>query len=324
MTPILITGGAGYIGSHLTQVLQQAGYLPLVLDNLSSGQKVSVPAHAKFFEGDMGDQTLIQKIYHDYPFPAVIHLAASIQTGESVQHPLMYYQNNVGRTLQLLMALQHLGIKKILFSSSASVYGEPNTNTPFTENCPASPVSPYGHSKWMLEQILQDLNRAQTIQAICLRYFNVAGAHPTFHTQQHATHLIPIILNAIKHKKPVAVFGNDYDTQDGTCIRDYIHVMDLCDAHLLALEFLLQETHPRSLTFNLGTHRGSSVLDIIKTAEIVTHTKIDIQYSARRTGDPRFLVADSTLARTQLNWTPHRSDPWNIIHDVWTYAPCHL
>lgn len=319
---ILITGGAGYIGSHMAHLLKDSGYLPIILDNFSSGTQESVQGMI-CYEGNAGEKELVEAIYDTYPFSAIIHFAGSIQVGESIKEPLKYYQNNVGATLNLLSVMKKLNVKHIVFSSSASVYGNPKGNVPIKENCPKLPLSPYGQSKWMIEKILQDSNDAYDMQIASLRYFNVAGANPDIYAGERVvspTNLIPVVLQALLHDRPVTVFGNDYHTKDGTCIRDFIHVLDLCEAHLLALHFLMTETKKHKyIALNLGTNKGLSVLDIIKTAEDVVNKKVNIIYGKRRPGDPAFLVADGTLAKKVLSFSPHRSDPYTIIDHAWQY-----
>ena len=319
---VLVLGGAGYIGSHILGLLKNSGYFPVVLDNLSSGTRESL-SEVVFYEGEVADEELIQKIYSQYPFSSVIHFAGFIQVGESVKEPLKYYENNVGSTLKLLSVMRKLKVNHFVFSSSAAVYGEPTANIPMTEQHPQLPLNPYGRSKWMIEQILQDVGNAYDMSIACLRYFNVAGADPSIYAGKRVappTNLIPIVLQAVMKEQPVVVFGRDYKTKDGTCIRDYIHVMDLCEAHLLVLNSLLNHTNKKQyLALNLGTSQEHSVLDVIKVAEEVTGKKIHIIFGERRSGDPEYLVADGTLAKTMLGWNPRRSDLQTIIRDAWQY-----
>lgn len=324
---ILVVGGAGYIGSHLVKQLKDSNFLPIVLDNLSSGRKTSTP-DTIFYEGDVADTTLIEQIYAMTPFASVIHLAGFIEVGESIQKPLNYYQNNIASTLALLHVMKKLGVKNLVFSSSAAIYGNPISNSALQESAPKTPVNPYGKSKWMIEQILADCSLADRMNIIALRFFNVAGGnpmHPHYKRKEISTHLIPLVLQAAKKKTPITIFGNDYPTPDGTAIRDYIHVMDICDAHILALHALFQNilTQPYS-AFNLGTGNGYSVSQVIRVAESITREKITIRIADRRPGDPVSLIADGSLAKKILAWNPHRSELKTIIQDAWLLEQCML
>lgn len=318
--PILVTGGAGYIGSHMVKLLQQHGYTPIVLDNLSTGLRARIK-DALFIEGDVSDIALVEQIHRQYGFTSVIHFAAFIQVGESTQNPLKYYQNNVASTVSFLQTLTMLGIKTFVFSSSAAVYGEPVYDQPIKEDHPTQPVNPYGQTKLMMEHILRDCARAYGLNYAALRYFNVAGVdkHIPFGVSSGpVTHLIPLVLQAASGRRPsIAVYGRDYATPDGTCIRDYVHVKDLCEAHLLALQALWN--NDVSFTYNLGTGRGYSVQEVIKMSNLVTNMHIPIINSSRRAGDPARLVADGSMAQRMLNWTPRFSSLEQIIKDAWAY-----
>jgi UDP-glucose 4-epimerase len=317
---ILVTGGAGYIGSHMVKLLQDRGYTPIVLDNLSTGIKDRIKS-AIFIEGDVSDVALIEKIHHQYSFNSVLHFAAFIQVGESTENPLKYYDNNIGASLKLLQTIRKLGVECFVFSSSASVYGEPQSDASIKEDHPKCPLNPYGQTKLMMEHILQDCDRAFGLKFAALRYFNVAGVSEEISLGKSlspVTHLIPLVLQAASGRRPaITIYGNDYATPDGTCIRDYIHVKDLCEAHLLALQNLWQ--HKKSFSYNLGTGRGYSVQEVLETAKKVTGKSIPIIQGIRRPGDPARLVADGSLARAELQWVPAYSDLTQIIEDAWFY-----
>ena len=317
---ILIVGGAGYIGSHMTHYLTRSGYHPVVLDNLSTGHRDAVQ-NAEFILGDMSDAELLDKIFSTHSFLAVMHFASFIQVGESVQDPAKYYKNNVANTLTLLEAMLKWNVKKFIFSSTAAVYGEPQY-TPIDENHPLLPMNPYGHSKRMIEQVLEDFSYAYDFQFAALRYFNAAGADPDGTlTERHEpeTHLIPLILRVARgkkrEKKAITVYGRDYPTVDGTCIRDYIHVVDLCAAHLLALETLMKDK--KSFSYNLGTGKGYSVQEVIDAARRITKHEIPVIEGDRRLGDPAILIADVASAMRELNWRPRYSNLETMIQDAW-------
>lgn len=313
---ILVVGGAGYIGSHMVAALKRANYFPVVLDNLSTGHQTAVK-DAKLFVGSMSDQALLDELFATYSFEAVMHFASFIQVGESMTHPEKYYSNNVVATFHLLQAMLKWNVKKIIFSSTAAVYGEP-VNIPIKEDHPLAPINPYGHSKRMVEQILEDFAKAYALQFISLRYFNAAGAdvlNQLFECHQPETHLIPLVLQAAEGVSgPVHVFGRDYPTPDGTCIRDYIHVMDLCQAHLLALQALLDGK--KNGFYNLGTGSGFSVQEVIQTVEKVTGLTVPIKEAPRRIGDPAILIADPSKAFAELNWQPKFSDLNTIVQNA--------
>jgi UDP-glucose 4-epimerase len=319
-TAILVTGGAGYIGSHMVKTLLDAGdHKVVVLDNLVGGYRDAVPGGI-FVKGDTSDTQLICRILDEYQVSAVMHFASYIQVGESVADPGKYYRNNVVNTVLLLDAMRTCRVNKFIFSSSAAVYGEPE-QVPIPESHRKSPVNPYGQSKWMVEQMLSDLDRACGFRSVCLRYFNASGAHPSGllgERHEPETHLIPLVLRAASGITPqIKVFGSDYDTPDGTCIRDYVHIMDLCQAHQLALESLLDGG--KSAAFNLGNGQGFSVREVIAAAERVTHRNIPVVHASRRAGDPARLVADSTLVRTRLNWRPRYEQLDTIIEHAWAW-----
>jgi UDP-glucose 4-epimerase len=321
---ILVVGGAGYIGSHMVKRLAGAGFEPVVLDNLSGGQRWAVRA-GRLVVSDMGDAGALDALMHAFPFEAVMHFASYIQVGESVEQPAKYYQNNVGNTIRLLDAMVRHRIGKFIFSSSAAIFGEPQY-VPIDENHPKAPINPYGRSKWMVEQILADFDAAYGLRSSCLRYFNAAGADPDGELGEcHVpeTHLIPLVLQVASGRRAaITIYGKDYPTPDGTCIRDYIHVNDLCDAHLLALQALLNDGP--STRYNLGNGAGYSILEVIAAAERVTGTPIARQYGPRRAGDPPSLVADSALAKAQLGWRPQFAAIDTIIHHAWRWEQKHF
>ncbi len=315
--PILVIGGAGYIGSHMVQALRKANLTPIVLDNLSTGHEESV-FDTKLIRGDMADTALLNQLFAKYEFSAVMHFASFIQVGESVKDPAKYYMNNVVGTLNLLNAMVRWKVNKFIFSSTAAVYGEVRY-TPIDENHPLAPINPYGHSKRMVEQMLEDYSRAYGLQYAILRYFNAAGADPSgMLSEQHEpeTHLIPLVLQAAQDpQKTITVFGRDYKTIDGTCVRDYIHVSDLCRAHLLALQALRQGM--QSCTYNLGTGQGYSVQQVIDTACEVTKRPIKVVEGERRPGDPAILIADARSAMQELSWRPEYPELQKIMEHAW-------
>ncbi|OOC47841.1 UDP-glucose 4-epimerase GalE [Thioalkalivibrio versutus] len=314
---VLVVGGAGYIGSHMVKYLREAGREVVVLDNLSSGYRDAV-AGVPLVEGDMGDRAVLDVLFQRYAVDAVMHFAGYIEVGESVRDPGKYYRNNVSHTLELLDAMVRHGVDKLIFSSTAAVYGEP-CYKPIDESHPREPINPYGRSKQMVEAILADYERAHGLRSVSLRYFNAAGADPEGElAERHdpETHLIPIILEAAAGKRPhIAVYGRDYPTADGTCVRDYVHVQDLCRAHLLALEHLRQGA--ASAAFNLGNGGGFSVQQVIDVAREVTGQPIAVVDEARREGDPAVLVADATAAREVLGWQPVHDRLEPIIEHAW-------
>ncbi len=317
---ILVTGGAGYIGSHMVRLLQHKGYIPVILDNFSTSTSEFIK-DVIYFEGNTHDTHLLEKIHAQYPFTAVLHFAAYIQVGESAQDPLKYYDNNVGSTVKFLQTLHKLGVQRIVFSSSAAVYGEPEYDAPIKEDHPTRPVNPYGQTKLMMEYILRDCAQAYGLKYAALRYFNVAGVDKNISlgkSNTPVTHLIPLVLQAASGRRPaITVYGRDYNTPDGTCIRDYIHVKDLCEAHLLALNALWEGKE--SFSYNLGTGKGFSVKEVIETSKNVTNIDFKVIEGARRTGDPARLVADGSKAQSELGWRPQYSELRQIVEDAWRY-----
>jgi UDP-glucose 4-epimerase len=319
MPNILVVGGAGYIGSHMVKRLGQLGCQITTLDNLSSGHRDAVLC-GTFAQGDIADSAFLDDLFRKNPFDAVMHFASFIQVGESVQAPAKYYQNNVVNTLNLLNAMVAFDVKRFIFSSTAATFGEPHY-TPIDEKHPQQPINPYGRSKLMVEQALADYDKAYGLKSVCLRYFNAAGADPDGQLgERHdpETHLIPLVLQAASGRRAhISVFGTDYDTPDGTCIRDYIHIADLCEAHWLGVQSLVQGAG--SQAYNLGNGNGFSVKEVIDTANSVTGREIPVVYGDRRAGDPARLVADSSAAREHLNWKPAYADLARIIEHAWQW-----
>jgi UDP-glucose 4-epimerase len=316
---ILVVGGAGYIGSHMVKVLLDAGHQVVTLDNLSTGFRDAVLG-GEFVEGDIADKALLDELLPSHNFDAVMHFAAYIQVGESVENPGKYYTNNVANTLNLLNAMVRHGVNHFIFSSTAAIFGEPQY-LPVDEAHPKAPINPYGTSKWMVEQILADFDRAYDLRSVCLRYFNAAGAEPEGllgWRYDGVTNLIPVVLKVAAGRRPnVTVFGRDYDTADGTGVRDYIHVMDLCDAHLLALQRMW--AGGGSDVFNLGNGHGFSVQQVIDAARKASGRDIAVEEGPRRPGDPATLVADSTRAREILGWLPRFGDLDTIVAHAWNW-----
>jgi UDP-glucose-4-epimerase GalE len=318
MKNILVTGGAGYIGSHTCKALAQAGYKPIVFDNLSTGHEHAVK-WGPLEVGDIRDKEKLSAVFEQYKPEAVIHFASKIVVSESVKNPGEYYDNNVNGTLSLLNVMRAHAVNAIVFSSTAAVYGYPET-TLITESHSLNPINPYGKTKLACEWLLQDYQTAYNINYVALRYFNAAGADTEGELgEEHEpeTHLIPLILNAAKNKTSTSIFGNDYATPDGTCIRDYIHVSDLANAHIKALEYIFKNA--QSGIFNLGTGKGYSVREILDTTKEVTSIDIDEVISERRAGDPDSLVAKSDSAQQTLAWQPKYSDIENIIKTAWQW-----
>ena len=319
MKTILVVGGAGYIGSHMVLMLIRSGYQVVTLDNLVTGYRDAVIG-GDFVFGDIADKSNLDRLFSGYAIDGVMHFASFIQVGESVQHPSKYYQNNVAATLNLLDAMVAHRIPVLIFSSSAAIFGEPSY-TPIDEQHPKQPINPYGLSKWIIERILADYDQAYGLKSVCLRYFNAAGADPEGQLgERHEpeTHLIPLVLQAASgRRQAITVFGQDYDTPDGTCIRDYIHINDLCQAHLLALEYLFQGGS--STAYNLGNGSGFSVTEVIEVAKQVTNRPITVIMGERRGGDPARLVADSQQIQTQLGWQPQYADLATIIAHAWQW-----
>ena len=316
---ILVTGGAGYIGSHACKALANAGYTPIAYDNLVYGHEWAVK-WGPFEQGDILDRKRLDEVIEQYQPAAIMHFAAYAYVGESVDQPGKYYRNNVSGSLTLLEAMRDHGIRYFIFSSTCATYGEPQ-QIPISEDHKQAPINPYGHSKLMIEQMLSDFDTAHDLKSVALRYFNAAGADPDGDTgEDHdpETHLIPLVLDAAIGKRPsITIFGDDYDTPDGTCIRDYIHVTDLADAHVKALKYL--EQGGNTTKFNLGNGTGFSVKDVIDTAQKVTGKDIPVVIGKRRPGDPPRLVGDAARIRKELNWSPEYPDLDTIIETAWKW-----
>ena len=317
---ILVCGGAGYIGAHMCLQLAASGHGVFVFDNLSTGHAEAV-RWGKLIQGDLTIKDDLKRAFKQRKYSAVMHFSAKSLVGESMLHPDLYYHNNVTGTLNLLDAMVQHDVKTFIFSSSAAVYGIP-AYSPIDEQHPKAPINPYGRSKLMVETMLSDFDAAFGVRSVSLRYFNAAGADPgAVIGEDHATetHLIPNVLKSVLQPStyPLKIFGNDYDTPDGTCIRDYIHIVDLCDAHMKALDYLNQGG--KSEVFNLGNGKGFSVLDVINAAERVTGQVINYSVQARRPGDPAVLVASATKAKDILGWTPEYTELNKIIETAWRW-----
>jgi len=315
---ILIVGGAGYIGSHVNKFLSSRGYETVVLDNLSRGHREFVK-WGRLVEGDLGDRSLLDRVFREYDIDAVMHFAAFTDVGESVRDPGAYYRNNVMNTMNLLDSMMENGVSGFVFSSTCAVYGNP-IEIPITEEHPLNPISPYGRSKLMVEEILRDYHEAYGLNYVSLRYFNAAGADPegdVGELHDPETHLIPLVLDAaMGRRESVKIFGTDYPTPDGTCIRDYIHVMDLADAHCRALEYLEREEKG---VFNLGNGRGFSVREVIEACQKVTGEEIKVVEDDRRPGDPPELIGSSVKAGKVLGWKPEFRKLERIIETAWAW-----
>ncbi|MBD8124353.1 UDP-glucose 4-epimerase GalE [Pseudomonas lutea] len=322
-TLICVIGGAGYIGSHMVALLQANGYSVVVIDDLSTGFLTSIPK-VLFEQGSILDKEFLADFFTRYNIGAVFHFASSIQVGESVSNPRKYYKNNLIGTISLLDQMVESKVSKLIFSSTAAIFGSPDY-TPIDELHPRRPLSPYGRSKLFVEEILADYETAYNLRSVSLRYFNAAGASPCGQLgERHfpETHLIPLLLQCAANRSPsFSIFGNDYDTADGTCVRDYIHVEDLCRAHLLSLSYL-DKDNP-SAAFNLGTGVGHSVSEVVSAVEDVTRSKLNIQIKPRRPGDPASLVADGKKANLALGWMPTRVDLKEIIAHAWAWEQKH-
>lgn len=320
---VLVTGGAGYIGSHTVKALLEKGEEVLVADNLQTGHKEAVWG-GKFYEGDLRDKSFLKKLFSENRIEAVIHFAANSLVGESMTRPYEYYENNVYGTLCLLQAMQEHGTDKIVFSSTAATYGEPE-RVPIEEGDANRPTNTYGETKLAMEKMMHWFDRAHGIRHIALRYFNAAGADESGKIgEDHKveTHLIPIVLSvALGKRESISIFGDDYDTKDGSCIRDYIHVSDLAQAHLCALEALRKGSESR--IYNLGSERGYSVKEIIETAREVTGHPIPAVVHGRRAGDPAVLIASAKKIREELGWICRHSDIKNIIESAWKFHQAH-
>ncbi|MFC5527009.1 UDP-glucose 4-epimerase GalE [Rhodanobacter ginsengisoli] len=316
---VLVCGGAGYIGSHVVRYLNTNGHEVVVFDNLSTGHREAV-GMAQFVKGDILDSAALNELFANCRFDAVMHFCALSQVGESVVEPYRYYHNNVVGTLNLLQAMRAAGVRKLVFSSTAAVFGNPEHDF-IDENHSTRPISPYGASKLMIERMLADAAGAYGLRSVALRYFNAAGADPSGEIgelHEPETHLIPnVLLAALGKDVELKVFGNDYPTRDGTCVRDYIHVNDLASAHLKAMHFMNEREGFH--VFNLGNGRGFTVLEVINAARYVTGENINFKYAQRRTGDPAVLVASGDKARMLMEWTPQVTDITDIIETAWRW-----
>jgi len=317
---ILVTGGAGYIGSHAVKVLLEKGYDVVVVDNLATGHKEAVDERAKLYIGDISDEAFMDNVFKNEDIKGVIHFAAFSLVGESMTNPYKYYENNVSKTNHLLKSMVEHNVMNLVFSSTAATYGEPE-KTPILETDKQEPTNVYGQTKLAMEHMIGWYGKAHNLKSVALRYFNVAGAiedGSIGEAHNPETHLIPIILQVANNKREkISVFGNDYNTKDGTCIRDYIHVLDLCEAHVLALEYLLNGNE--SENFNLGSGEGFSVLEMIEAARKVTGHPIPLEIAPRRAGDPAVLIASSQKARLKLGWNPTRENIETMIRDAWCW-----
>lgn len=319
MRNILVTGGAGYIGSFMVHALLEKGYPVVVLDNLTRGRREAIPEGVAFYHGNIGDGEILDKIIEENPFDAVIHFAGYISMKESMENPSLYFEQNTFETLKFLDHLKRLNVKNIIFSSTAGVYGNP-VRTPIQEDDPKSPTNPYGESKLMVERILHWFNSIYGFNHAILRYFNACGASLDGQRgEQHVpeTHIIPVAIEALKNDAEFMVYGTDYNTPDGTCVRDYIHVLDLVNAHVLALEKIT--THPGGYTYNVGTGRGYSNREIVKMIEEVAGRTIKVQEHDRRPGDADELVADASRIKNDLGFEPQYSDLRTIIETAWKW-----
>lgn len=324
MKTLLVTGGAGYIGSHAVRALIRQGYTVVVVDNLSRGHREAVDGGSVFVELDLGDVAALEKLFGQYHFDAVLHFAGSLEVGLSMKDPALFFRNNCVNGLNLLEAMRKSNVRNIIFSSSAAVYGNPKT-VPIREDAALEPTNFYGTTKLMFEELLQNYDHMFGIKSVALRYFNAAGSDPAGdigYDQIPVTHLIPRILKTALGKfEQFEIHGTDYETADGTCIRDYIHVVDLVEAHLLALDFILKEG--RSEIFNLGNGKGYSVREVVEKALEVTGKNLQIQEGPRRAGDPAVLVADSTKAENVLGWKPRSSSLEAMIESAWKWHSTH-
>lgn len=321
---VLVVGGAGYIGSHTADRLIEKGYSVVVVDNLVTGHRAAVHPQAAFYEGDIRDQTFLTNVFEKESIDTVIHFAAFSLVGESMDEPLKYFDNNIGGMITLLEVMKQFGVKRIVFSSTAATYGRPK-QVPIRESDPQVPINPYGESKLAMEKMIHWADEAYGIRFVALRYFNVAGAKPDGsigEDHRPETHLIPVVLQVAVGKRPkLMIFGNDYDTPDGTNVRDYVHVIDLADAHILAAEYL--KNGGKSDAFNLGSATGFSNKQILEAAREVTGKEILSEIGPRRPGDPDTLIASSDKARKILNWKPKYDDVHEIIRTAWAWHEKH-
>ncbi|HCS30742.1 UDP-glucose 4-epimerase GalE [uncultured Enterococcus sp.] len=321
---ILVLGGAGYIGSHAVDQFITAGFDVAVVDNLLTGHRKAVHPAARFYEGDIRNKAFMQSVFKKESIEGVIHFAASSLVGESMERPLLYFDNNVYGTLVTLEVMHEYGVKRIVFSSTAATYGEPN-ETPITENMPASPKNPYGESKRMMENMMRWCDEAYGIRYVALRYFNVAGAkldHSIGEDHTPETHLVPLLLQtALGQRESFTIFGEDYPTKDGTCVRDYVHVVDLIQAHLKAYDYLVNDG--KSDAFNLGSNEGFSVKEMLTAARQITGKEIPVKVGPRRAGDPAVLVASPQKAKTILGWAPEYTTIETIFSSAWSWHQTH-
>jgi UDP-glucose 4-epimerase len=317
---ILVLGGAGYIGSHAVLALKERGYTPVIYDNFVYGNRdIAKTLDVSIVDANISDRTALREAFSKYKPQAVMHFAAFAYVGESVTEPAKYYDNNLATTLILLDEMRSAGINNFIFSSTCATYGVPQ-KFPITEDLPQNPVNPYGRTKLMVEQVLRDYDHAYGFRSVIFRYFNAAGAHPVGDIgERHnpETHLIPLALAATESSAPLKVFGDDYDTPDGTCIRDYIHVTDIADAHVKGLEMLINEN--TSDIFNIGTGNGYSVKEVISTIEKISGRKVHYSMNPRRAGDPPKLVAGADKIKKILGWNPQYSDLNTIIESAWNW-----
>lgn len=318
---ILVTGGAGYIGSVVVEQFIQQGLCVVVVDTLQDGHREAVSPAALFYQGDIEDGALLDRVFQERPIQAVAHFAAEVSVPESVTDPAKYFGCNVVKGIALLNAMRRHGCDRLIFSSTAAIFGEPQYS-PIDEAHPQDPINPYGESKRVFERVLLWYHRAYGLRFNTFRYFNAAGASQMLgEDHAHEGHLIPLVLQVALAKRPhIQVFGSDYDTPDGTCVRDYIHVVDLAQAHVLALENL--DRHPAA-QYNLGNGGGYSVLEVIRTAEAVTGRSIPVRQAPRRPGDAAVLVASSQLAHRQLGWRPQHPDLEQIVRSAWDWHRAH-
>ena len=317
---VLVTGGAGYIGSVTSKLLLQSNHEVVIFDNLSRGHKAAIPKGAIFVQGDLADSVILYKTFNNHRIEYVIHFAAASLVEESVKNPNLYFQNNVVNGVNLLKSMIENNVKKIIFSSSAAVYGSPDI-VPIPETAKINPINPYGGTKRIFEILLEEYDKACGLKYTSLRYFNVAGAYENLGEDHHPeTHLIPLILRtALGEQKTFEIFGDDYDTRDGTCIRDYIHVYDLAIAHLLAMKILDQT----SKVYNLGSENGTTVKEVFKTACEITGKEIPTKIVGRRAGDPPALIASSQKIKQDLGWQPKKTNLKAIIQDAWNWHQAH-
>jgi len=321
---VLVIGGAGYIGSHCVRQLIEVGHRPVVLDNLVFGHRLSIAQEVSFYEGDLGDESLVSKILTDEKIDIVMHFAAFAYVGESVIDPLKYYENNVAKTILLLKAMIASNVRKFIFSSTCATFGEPD-ELPIHESLPQIPINPYGQTKLDIENMLKALAHSGEMSSAAFRYFNAAGAAEDGSIGEHhdpESHLIPLAIEAAVGKRPaLKIFGNDYPTPDGTCLRDYVHVDDLSRAHIAVFDKL--EGEPKFLHYNLGTGRAASVKEILTAIENVIGLPVPCEDAPRREGDPPSLYADSTKARTELGWLPKYIDIEEVIKTAWQWHNQH-